>query len=94
MFVTTHCQILTPNYASTVDTAKALVKAVGGKFRKVKRGSIPSASPDLDYPLLYRYDESGLHVWGYGGDDAKAHMAMARALADIWHVLAAEPDEE
>ena len=39
------------------------------------------------YPMKFRFDQRGLHVWGYGGDDAKAHMAMARTLAGYWRAV-------
>jgi hypothetical protein len=89
-FVMSHCNIVTQSFASTADTAKALLEGVGGTFSQVPPDSILSAAPQLDYPLLYRYDRGGLHIWGYGGNTPKAHMAQARALADFWKVIDAE----
>jgi hypothetical protein len=37
--------------------------------------------------LLYRADIGHLHLWGYGGEDAQAHMTHVRHLADVWKAL-------
>lgn len=88
LFITTHCQQKPPNYAGTPDTAHLLVKTLGGEFAPADPASLPAAARGQEYPLLYRYDKGGLHVWGYGGDDPSAHMAQARALADLWKAAA------
>ncbi|MEQ8819325.1 MAG: hypothetical protein RLY93_03715 [Sumerlaeia bacterium] len=87
LMVVAFCEIFTPDYASTVDTARALVQAMDGRFEQVEPGSIPAADPKLANPLKFRFDQRGLHVWGYGGDDANAHMAMARTLAGYWRAV-------
>lgn len=84
LFVTTHCQLNPGSYAGTHDTARYLIQSLGGEFTPVASNSMPAAAQGQEYPLLYRYDKGGLHVWGYGGDDPNAHMAQARALADLW----------
>jgi len=86
-FVMTFSQLVTKDYASTSDTARALVAGVDGEFKNIPPDSILSANHYLKYPLLYRYDKGGLHVWGYGGDDPGAHMAQARATADFYQAL-------
>lgn len=80
-------QIVTPNYASTADTAKALVEEIGGAFEPVEPSPELPSSLAPDYPLIMRYDAGGLHVWGYQGDGPKVHMAIARQLADYWWAL-------
>jgi hypothetical protein len=86
-FLIVYSSIVTKNYASAADCAQALVKSIGGKLKPVKPESLPCAAPELDYPLIARYDKGGLHVWGYGGDTPEAHMAPARTLADFWNII-------
>jgi len=86
-FVITCSSGVPATYASTWECAHALIKELGGEMTKVDPNAYPSAAPWLDYPLIERYDAGGLHVWIYGGDDPKAHMAQARTLADIWAVI-------
>lgn len=86
-FIMAFSQQPTQDYASTSDTARALVAGVGGELKTVRKNTIPASHFSLRYPLLYRYDRDGLHVWGYGGRDARAHMAQARALADFFAAL-------
>ncbi len=89
-FVVSFSQVQPAAYASTGDTAKYLVHEVGGELESVAPGSCPAADPGVDYPLLYRYDKGGLHVWGYAGDDAAAHISQARAVEDFWKALQPE----
>lgn len=86
-FLISYSSIVPGTYASTEECARAVVEAVGGTMTPVAPGSHPSALPSLDFPLIARYDRGGLHVWGYAGDDANAHMTHARALADFWKAL-------
>ena len=53
---------------------------------EVAANSTPAAS-DKDFPLLRRADAGNLHVWGYGGTNAQAHMTHVRHAADIWKAL-------
>lgn len=85
-FLITYSQVPTPSYASTADTAAALLRAVGVPSQPVAAGSSPAAS-DPDYPLLRRTDYGRFHVWGYAGKDEKAHLAHARHLGDFWRAL-------
>jgi cell wall-associated NlpC family hydrolase len=97
VFVFTHSEVPTP-YANSAACAKAMIEIVGATIVPVERGSIP-ATLDPDFPLLYRADLNGFHVWGYGGVDAQAHMTHPRHIAEIWQILddadsrAARPDE-
>jgi gamma-D-glutamyl-L-lysine dipeptidyl-peptidase len=89
-FVLTHSQVPT-SYANTEACARALIEQVGAEIRPIQKGSLP-ATEDPDFPLLYRADLNGFHVWGYGGEDGPAHMTHPRHIADIWRALdAAEP---
>lgn len=83
MFVFTHSQVPTPTYASSADCADALLRAVGMNSRSVRRGTCP-ATLDPEFPLLTRADAGNFHVWGYGGNDAMAHMTHPRHMADVW----------
>jgi hypothetical protein len=90
LFVVAFSSVYPGTYASPRECAEAMMKAIGGRLKPVKPGSLPSAAPGLDYPLILRYDKGRLHVWGYGGNDPKAHMAQARALADFWRAVEKE----
>jgi hypothetical protein len=90
-FLVCHSDGRPSTYAGTPDTAEAVVKAIGGHLTQVEPNSIPSADPDLPFPLATRYDRGGFHVWGYGGDDPIAHMAQARTMAEFWNALEQRP---
>jgi hypothetical protein len=83
--VITHSDVPT-NYASTGACAAALMEEVGAKRVDMPRGSI-SATMDPEFPLVYRADLNGFHVWGYGGKDGQAHITHARHIADVWKAL-------
>lgn len=84
-FVLVHSSVPTP-YANTAATAKWLAELVDAPRIEIASGSTP-ASSDKDFPLLYRADLGHLHLWGYGGEDAQAHMTHVRHLADVWKAL-------
>jgi hypothetical protein len=84
-FVLTHSHVPT-SYASTAACAGVLIEEVGAKRVDLPRGSLP-ATLDLDFPLIYRADLRGFHVWGYGGTDGQAHLTHVRHLADVWRAL-------
>lgn len=85
-FCITYSQVPTPTYASSSECASALVRLCGGELKPVEKGTL-SATLDADFPLLARFDKGCFHVWGYGGEDAQAHMTHARHLADVWKAL-------
>ena len=85
-FVITYSAVKTPTYASSSECARAIVSAVHGQMKPIERGSLP-ATLDPQFPLLERFDSGKFHVWGYGGEDAAAHMTHARHLADVWKAL-------
>lgn len=85
-FVVTYSMVETPNYASSSECAHAIVAALGGKVSAVEKGTL-AATLDSEFPLLERFDRGGLHIWGYGGKDAQAHITHVRHLADIYDSL-------
>lgn len=84
-FVFTHSQVPT-SYANTAATAAYIAASLDVPHTDIAPGSTPAAS-DPEYPLLYRADLGHLHLWGYGGTDAMAHMTQVRHLADVWKAL-------
>ncbi len=85
-FVFTHSEVPTPSYSNSAECAAALVRALGLKSKRVRPGSTPAAS-DPEYPLRSRCDAGCLHIWGYAGEDAQAHMTHPRHLAGVWLAL-------
>jgi hypothetical protein len=85
-FLITYSQVPTPSYASSGQTAEALMRAVGVPSQPLAANSSPAAS-EPDYPLLRRADFGRFHVWGYGGKDQRAHLVHARHLGDFWQAL-------
>jgi hypothetical protein len=79
-FVLTHSQVPTGTYANSVMCARWVGMMAGRTAEVVMR-------PGGQYPLLTRLDQGGLHIWGYAGDDANAHIVHARRIAEIWHAL-------
>ena len=84
-FVLTHSSVPTP-YANTAATAKWVAELVDAPRTDIAPSSNP-ASSDKDFPLLYRVDVGHLHLWGYGGEDAQAHLTHIRHLGDVWKAL-------
>lgn len=81
--VVAHSSIAIASYCSTVETADAILRAL--EIKKIEQPKTDAPGPD--FPLVSRGDSGNLHVWGYGGPDAKAHSAIARAIADYWKQL-------
>lgn len=90
-FVLTHSFVPTP-YANTAATAAWIIETAGATAVPVEHGALPATLDEL-FPLRYRADKGHLHVWGYGGEDAHAHLTHVRHIADIWMALdaAGEP---
>lgn len=82
-----HTSIATPTYSSTVETADALIAALGGRRETVTTGSLAAAAEGTSFPLTSRCDIGAFHVWGYEGPTGQAHMAVARTIADFWKAL-------
>ncbi|MFT3784605.1 MAG: hypothetical protein QM770_00375 [Tepidisphaeraceae bacterium] len=82
----THSSIRT-GYASTVDTARWLIDHT--KTPVIEVAPIEGEP----YALKYRADLGHLHIWGYTGDDAQAHLTHVRHIAEVWKALdeAGEP---
>ena len=85
--VVAHSSIEIKSYCSTVETADAILKALSVPRLKTTQVPPAAAASGLDFPLTSRGDQGNLHVWGYAGDPAKAHMAIARAIADFWRAV-------
>jgi len=92
-FLITYSGVVPGTYASTEECARAIVEKIGGKIKPATRPVHRTLSQDSKYPLVGCYDRGGLHVWGYAGDDAKAHLAHVRALADFWTALSRTLDD-
>jgi len=82
----TYSDVPTPSYASTEQTATALMRAIGVPSQPVAPNSGPAAS-EPDCPLLHRSDYGRFHAWGYGGKDQRAHLVHARHLGNFWQAL-------
>lgn len=82
----TYSQVPTDTYASSSECARALAQACGTAATAVEPGTL-AATLDAACPLLARADKGHLHLWGYGGDDAPAHLTHVRHLADVWQAL-------
>lgn len=83
----TTSKIAPETYAGTFEVARAVAEAVGAEVHPVEPNSDPSASTELEYPLAERADLGGFHWWSYNGEDAMAHMTLARHIAEDWIAL-------
>ena len=86
-FVLTYSAVPTEAYASSSECARALLAELGVSDHAVAPNSSPAAS-DKDFPLLRQADAGNLHVWGYGGTNAQAHMTHPRHIAEVWRAIA------
>ncbi|MDD4279265.1 MAG: hypothetical protein PHX74_05960 [Candidatus Sumerlaeales bacterium] len=84
--VVAHSDIAIKSYCSTAETAAAIVKATGLKSITLKGAPPEAANRGLDFPLTARADHGGLHIWSYTGPP-RIHMAIARAIADLWKAI-------
>lgn len=86
-FVITYSQVPTDTYANSAACGRELVKQLGLKLTPppFSKQAIEIQYPD--YPLLETLDKGGLHIWGYAGTDAQAHMTHPRHIADIWRAV-------
>jgi len=85
-FVLSYSEVPTATYASSSECADALARRLDLTPSVLPPKSEP-ATTDLEFPLLRRVDSGGLHLWGYGGTNAQAHMTHARHLADLWRAI-------
>jgi hypothetical protein len=90
-FLAAHSGIVT-GYASTSETAVAIIEALGGKRELVTTGSVRAAVPGLPYPLESRFDKGQCHIWGYAGNTPEIHMAIARQIAGFHLALDREQE--
>jgi hypothetical protein len=76
LFVLTHSHINPGLYPSTYATADSILKELSLARTEVDPGSDP-------YGQTSTVDVKGLHVWGYKGNDVKAHCTQLLHLARI-----------
>lgn len=81
MFIS-HSSIIPPGYASSTETARHLVRALGGEPRTAK----PRKGDPWGLDLNSRYDRGGLHVRGYDGNDKPDHCAHIGLFRDVLSV--------
>ncbi len=86
-FVVTYSQVPTETYANSAACGRELVKQLGRNLKEPALSKAVLERDYPDYPLLETFDEQGLHIWGYGGTDAQAHMTHPRHIADIWRAV-------
>lgn len=89
-FVVTYSAVATTSYASTSECAAALAARLQLPLQPVTTDSTPAAH-DTDYSLRIRGDRGNLHLWGYSGDDAGAHLTHVRHLADLYRAITPVP---
>lgn len=78
MFIS-HSSIIPPGYASSTETARYLVRALGGRPRAAK----PRRADPWGLDLNSRFDRGGLHVRGYDGNDKMDHCAHIGLFRDV-----------
>jgi len=81
MFIS-HSSIIPPGYASSTETARHLVRALGGEPRR----AAPRASDPWGMDLNSRFDRGGLHVRGFDGNDKPDHCAHIGLFRDALEV--------
>lgn len=86
-FVVTYSQVPTETYANSASCAQALVRMLGLSFRKPQQPKQVLDQMYPDYLLLETVTRGGLHIWGYAGTDAQAHMTHPRHIADVWRAV-------
>lgn len=80
-------EIAPETYAGTHEVARAVAESLGLQVEDVAPECCPAAAADQRYPLGARVDAGSFHWWGYRGEDAVAHMTLARHVADLWMTL-------
>jgi len=78
LFVFTHSSIVPVGYASTTETADAIIAAAGGQ-----RAAVPEETSPGGLVLKSRADQGSLHVAGYAGEDKSSHVAHLRLVTGI-----------
>jgi hypothetical protein len=86
-FLITYSKVFPETYASTEECAAAIVQQMGGELVTAENQQILETNGNLSYPMIARYDHKGLHVWGFAGDDANAHVAHVHSLAELWQKM-------
>jgi hypothetical protein len=77
VMVLTHSSIRTPDYASSTESVRALLGAVGVPV-------VPLSGKNArGMEQIYRADAGALHAFGFGGEAAKDHMDHLGLVADM-----------
>lgn len=86
-FLISYSKVFPETYASTEECAAAIVQQMGGELEAMDSQQIVETDTGKKYPMIARYDHNGLHVWGFAGDDANAHVAHVHSLSELWDRL-------
>lgn len=85
-FVFTYSRVHPETFAASYECAWALADRLNGTATPVEPGTL-AATLDTEHPLIERYDSGNLHLWGYAGDDAPAHLTHVRHIAPLLNAL-------
>ena len=77
----THSAVVPGTYASTTETADALIEAVGAKREKADEKNARGMR------LVSKADRGEFHVRGYEGDSGEAHLEQLRNLGEYFATL-------
>jgi hypothetical protein len=77
----THSAVVPGTYASTTETADALIEAVGAKREKADEKNARGMK------LVSKADQGEFHVRGYEGDTGEAHLEHLRNLGEYFATL-------
>jgi LysM repeat protein len=80
MMFESYSSIIPPGYASTRETARFIIAALGGKPKSAKREDRYGLEMDE------RYDKGGYHARGYKGNDKPDHCAHIGLMKDVLRV--------
>ncbi|WP_394822728.1 hypothetical protein [Pendulispora albinea] len=80
-FVFTHSSIVPPGYASTTETAAALIDVV-----RAQKVWLRTPAP-RNLMRLYRADVGGFHIRGFSGTTKEAHIAQLHLVGEVLREL-------
>jgi len=81
--IVTHSSVVPGGYASTGETASALLDDVGAERVEETR---TNARGMVEW---YHADQNGLHVRGFRGGDARDHLEQVHLVGDVMHAFVA-----
>lgn len=77
----------TEGYVPFFQAAQEVTTHAGGVLQAVEPNAIPASQDSLEFPLIARYDQGGLHIWVYRGSDSRASQAVGRSALTLWEAL-------